>query len=74
MKYVGNFTYTATAPQADPVSVHALAKDPDVIIEAHDESIGICIQKDGAELRYFSRTEVRMIAHALLAMIGDDDG
>ena len=47
-----------------------LPQECDVIVERADcGSIGICIPEDHGELMYFSRTEARMIAMAILSVI-----
>jgi hypothetical protein len=44
---------------------------PDVYAEATDDGIGVCIPGDHGELFYMNRNEARMLAYALLSMIGD---
>ena len=69
----GQFTYSTKAPTWDINERLDKRKEPDVTIEAHEGSIGIHVPSDGNELRYFSVTEARMIAHALLALAGEDN-
>lgn len=73
MTYFGQFTYSTKAPARDINARLEKRTEPDVTIEAHDGSIGIHVPSDGDELRYFSVTEARMIAHALLALAGEDN-
>jgi hypothetical protein len=60
-KYTGNRYRMA---EDDQCSIHVRKED--------DNSIGISVPKDGDELWYFSPTEVRMFAFALLAMVEDE--
>lgn len=58
------FSYTSAQIHED--------EQPDVLIEKFDDgSIGIAIPMDGAELRYFNRNEIIMIANALLSVSGE---
>ena len=59
------FTYSQHTCEAD-------VPEPSVTIEQHGDSFGMCVPMDGPELRYFSATEMRTIAYAILGVVDDE--